>query len=158
MRGITDMYGIAEASIRALEAGSDVVLTPKAVPEVIDGIVEAVETGRMSRERLEESARRLLEIKARVGLHRNRFVPLDRVSDVVGSGAHVAFADTAATRSITLVRDADRLVPMDALSTEATVHVRYAPSTRLWANLAFAAGLSERVFDLSPTRWPPPIG
>ncbi|MCH7991109.1 MAG: serine hydrolase [Gemmatimonadetes bacterium] len=149
MRGITDMYGIGEASVRAIEAGSDVVLSPKAVTEVLGSIREAVDSGRLSRARLEASARRILTMKARVGLHINRFVSLDRVSEVVGSGAHVAFADTAASRSITLVRDDDRLVPMNPLSLAPTLHIRYAPSTRLWANRAFAAGLSERAFDVT---------
>lgn len=152
MRGITDMYGIGEAAVRALEAGSDVVLSPSAVTEAIDAIAEAVAEGRMSEERIDASARRLLELKARLGLHENRMVSLDRVTDVVGSGAHNAFADTAATRSITLVRDRDRLVPMDPLSTDRTLHIRYAPSTRLWANRAFASGLSDRVFDLAEIR------
>jgi beta-glucosidase-like glycosyl hydrolase/CubicO group peptidase (beta-lactamase class C family) len=152
MRGITDMYGIGEASVRALEAGSDIVLSPKAVPEVIDAILEAVESGRMSRERLEASARRLLEVKARVGLHRERMTSLERVDEVVGSGAHLAFADTAASRSITLVRDEARVVPMDGLSLAPTLHLTYAPSTRLWANRGFATGLSERAFDLTEIR------
>jgi beta-glucosidase-like glycosyl hydrolase/CubicO group peptidase (beta-lactamase class C family) len=148
MRGITDMYGIGEASVRALEAGSDVVLSPKAVPEVLDAILAAVDEGRLDRERLEASARRILEIKARVGLHRSRGTSLVRVDEVVGSGPHVAFADTAASRSITLARDRGGVVPMDAFSMAPTVHVRYAPSTRLWANRAFATGLGERVYDL----------
>jgi len=149
MRGITDMYGIGEASVRAIEAGSDVVLSPKAVPEVLSAIVEAVDEGRLTRERLEASARRILEIKARVGLHRSRTTSLERVTQVVGTGAHVAFADTAASRSITLARDEQGLLPMDGLSMQPTVHVRYAPSTRLWANRAFGSGLAERVFDLT---------
>lgn len=152
MRGITDMYGIGEASVRAIEAGSDVILSPKAVPEAIDAVVEAVEAGRVSPDRIDESVRRLLEIKARLGLHRSRLVSLDDVADRVGTGAHNAFADTAASRSITLVRDTDRLVPMDALSTAPTLHIRYAPSTRLWANRAFATELAERVFELSEVR------
>ncbi len=152
MRGITDMYGIGEASVRALEAGSDVVLSPKAVSDVIDAIEEAVETGRMSRSRLEESARRILNLKARLGLHRDRFVSLDAVNRVVGIGPHNAFADTAATRSITLVRDQDRLLPMDGLSMAPTLHIRFAGSTRLWANRAFASGLRERVVDLNEIR------
>lgn len=152
MRGITDMYGIGEASVRALEAGSDVVLSPSAVTVAIDAIVEAVAEGRITEARIDESARRLLELKARLGLHRERMVSLDGVVDVVGSGAHSAFADSAATRSITLVRDRDRLVPMDALSTDRTLHIRYAPSTRLWANRAFASELSGRVFDLTEVR------
>jgi beta-N-acetylhexosaminidase len=145
MRAITDMYGIGEASVRAVEAGADVVLSPKDVPAAVDAVVAAVESGRLRRERLEASARRLLELKARLGLHQDRFVSLERVDATVGSGAHLAFADSAATRSITLIRDEDRLVPMDAQAPEPTLHLVYAPSTRLWANSAFSTGLGERV-------------
>ena len=149
MRGITDMYGIAEASIRAIEAGSDIVLSPKAVDDVIDAIEDAVQQGRISRGRLEISVRRLLTIKARLGLHRERFVSLEEVDKLVGVGSHNAFADTAAARSITLVRDTKRLLPMDALSMVPTLHIHYAGSTRLWANRAFGNGLRERGLDLT---------
>jgi beta-N-acetylhexosaminidase len=145
MRAITDGYGIGEASVRAVEAGADVILSPKDVPAAIGAVVDAVHAGRLSRTRIENSARRLLEMKAKLGLNRNRFVSLDAVDDVVGTGAHLAFADTAATRSMTLVRDRDRLVPFDAGASAATVHLRYARSTQLWANRAFSRGLFERI-------------
>ena len=148
MRAITDMYGIGEAAVRSVEAGADVILSPKDVPAAIGTVVAAVESGRLTRARIEASARRLLELKARLGLHQNRYVPIERVDEVVGQGAHVAFADSAATRSITLVRDERRLVPMDAASLAPTLHIRWAPSTRLWANRAFATGLVERVADV----------
>lgn len=148
MRGITDMYGLGEAAVRSVEAGSDVILSPEAVTQAIDAVVAAVESGRITRERLESSARRLLEAKARLGLHRQRFTSLDRVTDVVGSGPHLAFADTAASRSITLARDDDGLVPMDGLSLEPTLHLRYATTSRLWANREFGPGLGERVLEL----------
>ncbi|MDP2957424.1 MAG: glycoside hydrolase family 3 N-terminal domain-containing protein [Longimicrobiales bacterium] len=145
MGAITDAYGIGEASVRALEAGADVLLSPKDVPAAIDAVIAAVESGRVSRARVEASARRLLEMKARLGLHLNRVTPLDAVDDVVGSGAHLAFADSVATRSITLARDEDRLVPLRAEAAGRVVHVRYAPSTWLWAGRAFAAGLGDRL-------------
>ena len=148
MRAITHMYGIGEASVRAVEAGADVILSPRAVSEAVGAVVAAVESGRLTRARLRQSARRLLEMKAKLGLYRNRYVSLDRVNQIVGSGVHLAFADTAASRSITLVRDEDRLVPMDPRSLDLTVHVRYAPSTRLWANRAFSPGLLERGVDV----------
>jgi beta-N-acetylhexosaminidase len=145
MRAITDAYGMGEASVRAVEAGSDVILSPKDVPAAIGAVMTAVETGRISRQRLENSARKLLEMKAKVGLHRNRFVSLESVDEVVGSGPHLAFADTVAARSMTLVRDDASLVPLDVDAPGQTVHVRYAPSTWLWASRAFSAGLLERV-------------
>lgn len=149
MRGITDMYGLGEAAVRALEAGSDVILSPKAVTEAIDAVQAAVESGRLQRDRVEASARRLLEAKARLQLHRQRMTSLTYVTDVVGSGPHLAFADTAASRSITLPRDHDRLVPMDALSLEPTLHIRWATSSRLWANRDFGPALAERALELA---------
>lgn len=149
MRAITDMYGIEEASIRSVEAGADIILAPRAVPEVVAAVVAAVREGRLERTRLEASARRVLELKARLGLHESRTVSLDRVDEVVGTGAHLAFADSVATRSMTLVRDDLGLLPVRAGapasgSAPPLVHVRYAPSTWLWAGAAFSPGLGER--------------
>ena len=145
MRAITDTYGIGEASVRAVEAGADVILSPTDVRAAIDAVVQAARSGRLARARLESSARRLLEMKAELGLHRNRFVSLDAVDEVVGSGAHLALADSAAARSITLVRDDGHLVPMRREAPLHTVHVRYAPSSWLWASRVFSQGLLQRV-------------
>ena len=145
MRAITDGYGVGEAAVRSLEAGSDVILSPKDVGTAISSVVSAVETGRIPRGRVEQSVRRLLELKARLGLHRDRFVPLDQVDRVVGSGDHLAFADSAATRSMTLVSDRAGIIPMRTDLPVRTVHLRYTRSTWLWTGRAFDAALANRV-------------
>ncbi|MGE0158846.1 MAG: glycoside hydrolase family 3 N-terminal domain-containing protein [Gemmatimonadales bacterium] len=152
MRAITDMYGGGEAAVRAVEAGADVILSPASVPEAIGAMRAALASGRLTRERLEESARRILHMKAGLGLQRERLVSLDRVDEVVGSGAHLAFADSAASRSMTLVRDEELLVPLAPTAAGTTVHVVYAPSSMLWANRAFSPGLIGRVADLVEIR------
>ncbi|HSM61423.1 MAG TPA: glycoside hydrolase family 3 N-terminal domain-containing protein, partial [Longimicrobiales bacterium] len=145
MGAITDAYGIGEASVRSLEAGADVLLSPKDVPAAIDAVMEAVATGRLTPARIERSARRILELKARLGLHRGRTTSLQRVTEVVGSGPHLALADTVAGRSITLPRDRERLVPMRAEAAGRVLHVRSGGSTWLWAGRAFAADLAARL-------------
>jgi len=152
MRAITDMYGRGEEAVRAVEAGADVILSPASVPEAIAAMRAALASGRLPRIRLEESARRILELKARLGLHRQRLVSLDRVAGVVGSGAHLAFADSAATRSITLARDWHGMVPLTPLAGGATAHVTYAPSSMLWAGRAFSPGLVARIGDVTEVR------
>ncbi|MGD8289118.1 MAG: glycoside hydrolase family 3 N-terminal domain-containing protein, partial [Gemmatimonadota bacterium] len=152
MRAITDMYGAGEAVVRAVEAGADVILYPADVDEAISAMLDALGSGRLTRDRLERSARRLLEWKARLGLHQQRLVSLDRVDDVVGSGAHLAFADTAAARSITLVRDPAGLVPLDPTVVGRTMHVVYAPSRMLWASRAFSPGFLDRLVDVGEVR------
>jgi len=145
MGAITQGYGMGEASVRALEAGADVLLSPKDVPAAIDAVMAAVQSGRLSRARIEASVRRLLEWKARLGLNRNRLVSLERVDQVVGTGPHLAFADTAATRSITLPRDSQSLVPLLAESAGRVLSLRYARSTWLWAGREFSSDLADRV-------------
>ncbi|MEQ1856064.1 MAG: glycoside hydrolase family 3 N-terminal domain-containing protein [Longimicrobiales bacterium] len=152
MRAITDMYGGGEAAVRAVEAGADVILSPASVPDAIAAMRVALASGRLPRARLEQSARRILELKARLGLHRERLVSLDRVSEVVGSGAHLAFADSAAARSITLVRDAQSMVPLAPVAAGMTAHLTYAPSSMLWAGRAFSPGLLARVGDVTEVR------
>jgi CubicO group peptidase (beta-lactamase class C family) len=74
------------------------------------------------------------------------------VDGVVGSGAHLAFADTAASRSIVLVRDREERVPLDPAVVGRVAHVVWAPSTMLWADRAFGEGLALRVGALDPVR------
>jgi len=152
MRAITDMYGRGEEVVRAVEAGADVILSPASVPDAIGAMRAALASGRITRARLEESARRILELKARLGLHRQRLVSLDRVSEIVGSGAHLAFADTVATRSITLVRDHYEMIPLAPVAAGTTAHVTYAPSSMLWAGRVFSPGLAGRVGDVAEIR------
>ncbi|MEJ2203949.1 MAG: glycoside hydrolase family 3 N-terminal domain-containing protein [Gemmatimonadota bacterium] len=148
MGAITEAFGIGEACVRALEAGADVLLSPKEVPTAVDAVVAAVESGRLTRERVDASVRRILTLKARLGLQRSRTTSLQRVAEVVGSGPHLAFADSAAVRSVTLVRDEERQLPMRSEAVGRLLHIRYARSNALWAGRAFGAALSERVLAL----------
>lgn len=66
MQAITRHYGAYEAPIAALEAGADVILMPVDPPRTIEAICEAVQTGRLSRERLHASLERIWRAKQRV--------------------------------------------------------------------------------------------
>lgn len=143
MGAISEGYGVGESAVLALEAGTDVLLAPEDVWETLDAVEEAVISGRLTRERLDASVRRILEVKARVGLHRNRRVNLDAIGEVVGSGPHLAFADEAAARSITLPRDRDRLIPVNPRRTPRLLHVVYARESDLAAGREMASVLGE---------------
>jgi beta-N-acetylhexosaminidase len=137
MGAITDAYGGGEAAVLALQAGADVLLIPTTVEEAVEAVVEAVESGRIDRARVQASVRRILEAKARVGLHRGAHVALERVDAVVGAGAHLAFADSAADRSITLPRDRERLFPVDPSRTRRVLSVTYGSAVDLIAGRTF---------------------
>ena len=155
MGALADRYGTAELAVLALEAGSDVLLMPTDVTEAIDAVVAAVDSGRMDSGRVRTSARRVLETKARAGLHRGRMVDLDAVDEVVGSAAHLAFADSAAARSMTLLRDRPGAVPVDSAVTRRVLSVTYARADNLVAGTAFDPALSGRVESVRPVRVDP---
>jgi beta-glucosidase len=58
MEAISASYGPGEAAVLALEAGADLVLMPADADAAIAALVAAVQSGRLSRERLEASAQR----------------------------------------------------------------------------------------------------
>ena len=117
MGGVADQFGGGtEVLVRALEAGADVLLMPRDVAEAVSAVTAAVEAGRLEESRIDASVRRILEAKARAGLHRRRLVSLELVDEVVGVRAHTELARTVAERSVTLARDRDQLVPLTGAS------------------------------------------
>jgi beta-N-acetylhexosaminidase len=109
---INNSIGIAEACKLAIAAGADILLMPSDVPAAIDAVVAGVREGRFSQARVDSSARRVLAIKRRLGLDRQRTVSLDSVRAIVGDTANLAVASRAAERSITLAKDSLNLVPL----------------------------------------------
>jgi beta-glucosidase-like glycosyl hydrolase len=112
MAAITKMATPAEAALRAVLAGVDVILDTPDPPAAATGIIEGVKSGRLTRARLEESVRRILEAKARLGLHRTRAVNLDSAPLTVGGRKHDAVAAAISEKSLTLIKDARNQVPL----------------------------------------------
>ncbi len=105
-------FGPVEVALKAVEAGHDIILKPKDVEATIRGLVEAVKSGRISEARIDQSVRRLLSWKARLNLHRNRFVDEARLSSLVGTPEHLAVVQKVADRSLTLLKN-NGVLPVD---------------------------------------------
>jgi len=105
MGAIVAKYGAGEATVRAFLAGSDLLLMPADPDSAINAMTAAVGAGRISSERLDQSVRRVLEIKRRLGLLERRVVPLDSIMSIVGSKRFQDGANDIAVRALTLVRD-----------------------------------------------------
>lgn len=112
MQGLTKLYSPGEAAVRAIEAGADLLLIPRDPREVVAALVAAVQSGRLTRQRIDRSALKLLQAKVRVGLHRRRLVDLEAIADTINSPADAALAAQAAERAVTLVRTEGGAVPL----------------------------------------------
>lgn len=63
MGAIVNTYGAGEASVKAFLAGADMILAPGDFQTAFYSMLEAVNDGRISQERLTESLRRIVELK-----------------------------------------------------------------------------------------------
>lgn len=149
MNGVLGSMSMAEATQRSVVAGNDVLLMPTDVKVAIDAVVSGVASKRFTEARVDSSVRKLLAAKHELGLHRNRFVDVEAVRRTVGVEANAAPARLAAEKSITLVRDSTRLVPMSAMAkTSRVVSISVAPRTELSAGRGFDAEMKSAFPDM----------
>ena len=63
MGAITKMYSPEEAAVMAISAGVDLLLMPEDFEKAFAGIVDAVENGDITEERINESMKRIIRAK-----------------------------------------------------------------------------------------------
>jgi beta-N-acetylhexosaminidase len=114
MGGITVRYAPGEAAVRAFEAGADALLMPPVPDAAFEGLQGAVKSGRISRERLDASVRRILRAKEKLGLDKTRLVDINAINQKFGRTAWQGEAQDISDRGITLLRDTPHRLPLDA--------------------------------------------
>jgi len=116
MQGIVQRYGSGRAAVLAVLAGADmpmILWTPKVKEEVYDALLGAVRSGEISGERLDQSVRRILTVKARRGLFNRKLEPVERVIKRKNSNPiHSQVAKRIAREAVTLVRNHGDVFPL----------------------------------------------
>jgi len=143
MSAISRGYGAEEASVRAIEAGADVILMPPSVERAVEGIAAAVESGRIDASRIDASVRRILETKKQMGLDRDRAVQIDQIGQVVGIPAHTQVAAEIAERSITLLHNGGNLLPLLGTRSARVMSVSFRRTSDVLAGRYFNARLRQ---------------
>lgn len=119
---VVKRFGAEEVAIKAFEAGHDIILKPRDPAATIAALAAAVKSGRISERRVDESVRKLLFLKARLNLHKSRFVDEARVGEFVGTSAHLAIVQEVADRSVTLLKN-DGVLPLAPGRPAKVVHI-----------------------------------
>ena len=117
MSGLTIYFTQEEASVRALEAGADLLLKPADVDAAFRGVHEAVKKGRLTEQRIEASARKVLAAKYDLGLVQQRITPLEGIDRAVGGKQANELAEDIARDAITLVRNDAKVLPLNLQTT-----------------------------------------
>ena len=68
MQAMTDHYSSAEIAVKAVKAGVDILLCPLDVKAAVRAVTDAVDSGEITEQRLDESVRRILTMKLKNGM------------------------------------------------------------------------------------------
>lgn len=68
MNAIRSYYTSAEAAVKCIEAGCDMLQSPDTLSEAVSAVISAVQDGRISEQRINESVKRILDVKLKYGI------------------------------------------------------------------------------------------
>jgi beta-N-acetylhexosaminidase len=119
MAGLTHLFAndIGRAAVEAFKAGNDLLLIPADLGASYQAMLKAVQSGEISRERLDHSVLKMLKIKASLGLNDVRTVDLSTIAASVGKPENIAFGQQVADSATTLVRDNGKVLPLKSKGT-----------------------------------------
>ncbi|WP_233158299.1 glycoside hydrolase family 3 protein [Actinokineospora bangkokensis] len=114
MQGVREMFGDAEIPVRALEAGVDQLLMPVDLGLAQRSVLDAVRSGRLTEQRIDESVRRVLALKWKRGILAKPFVDERAVDRRVGIPTNKAAIQRLTDKTTTVLRNDAGLLPLRA--------------------------------------------
>ena len=113
MAGLTMHFRRLEMHLACLNAGNDMLLFVRRLESLYEYLEECLSDGRLKEERLNEAVRRVLALKAKVGLHQKPAMVTEAAyRKAFTRSPYAADAERLAEKSITLLRDSRGVVPL----------------------------------------------
>lgn len=116
MAGVANAYPPGEVDLLAFEAGNDILLFSQDVKTAKQKIIEKINSGEISEQRLEESVKKILMTKYMVGLNNPK--PID-TKNLMQDLNNVRYSQTIYAlyeNAMTLVENKDNLIPLKKLA------------------------------------------
>ncbi len=116
MGAVTKQYPVDEATVRAILAGCDIILqVSRSLDDLytrMNAVLTAVESGRITEARLDESVRRILRAKAKYNLFSSPYADIEHFDENFGRADLVEANKKVALNGIVVVRDDAGLLPL----------------------------------------------
>ncbi len=151
MAGATATFPPDVAPVQAVLAGADQLLVPPEMDTAYGAVLDAVNTGVIRRQRLDESVYRILLHKFRHGLFSNPYVDPTTATQVMGAPQHLAAAQAITDRTTTLVKNDSGLLPLTAGPRNVLVAGWGVTTTQTLATALGARGATTQVLESGTT-------
>lgn len=110
MDAIRDEWGTGDAAVMAFQAGADMIMDSD--QESYDAVLDAVRSGEISTQRINESVQRIIQLKCEYGLFADRYVDPAEAEAAMGTDANRDAARDIGRDGVTLVANHDDTLPL----------------------------------------------
>lgn len=112
MKAVTNYFTSAEAAVKAFKAGNDILLMPPDVKIGIQALYNAIKSGEISEERLDESVRKILAAKRWLKLYQRKKEIDNNLVTQIQIPQHIQLAKDIAEKSVTPVKLESSIYPI----------------------------------------------
>ncbi|GAA4323694.1 glycoside hydrolase family 3 N-terminal domain-containing protein [Pontixanthobacter gangjinensis] len=125
MKGVSRDKEPGEVDLDAFLAGNDVLLMSEDVGKASKSIIEAVNTGIISEERLELSVKKILKAKYKVGLNEFKPIETENLYDDLNTIQDQVLLEDLFENAITLLKNNKAVVPVKKLDKQRIAYVNF---------------------------------
>ncbi len=131
MKALYNGQNVPDVSIKAVQAGNDLLLFSPDPELTHRSIVQAVEKGLVPIEQIDASVRRILQAKQWLDIEHHKLVDLNRVQENASPESHRDLAKEIAEASVTLVKDDNHFMPLRRVSSGNLLNIILQDKTNL---------------------------
>lgn len=117
MSGVSRGGRAVDINLRALIAGNDILLYPENIKEAATVILNAVQTGQISQELIDEKVRKILRAKYWAGLNRYKPIPMLNLEQDLNSNEAQVLKQEICNAAVTVVENQQNIMPIMRLDT-----------------------------------------
>ncbi|MCK0109815.1 serine hydrolase [Flavobacteriaceae bacterium S0825] len=124
MKAAANFSNPGEIDLGAFKAGNDVMLMSASVPQGIDKILEAFNSGDITEERLAHSVKKILMAKYKVGLNNYKPVGTKNLVEDLNRLQDDLLNETLIENALTVVKNSTKLLPFRQLENKSIAYVK----------------------------------
>lgn len=123
MKGITKNEDSKKIPLRALMAGCDILLQPKEVKNAIDEIERAIDSGLITKDKINYHCQKVLRAKYESGLYKDLLTKTDELTERLNSPNAQALNYRLAEAALTLIENQNDILPLKRMDTLKIVYL-----------------------------------
>lgn len=149
MKGVSQTVSADSVPYVSFLAGNDVLILPHNVPKAIQYIKEGAERDPEIAARVEESCKKILRYKFRVGLNRYQPVAVGNLTSDLKKVEYLDLRRQLFDEAVTMLRNVDQVIPLKAGKKIAMVTIGNESSAKRLSDALTQAGLNPKCYNVT---------